>query len=53
MKLKALPKKEGFFVDFLKRSFLIEFAGIGINFNIIKTLRTEDLCVDMPATVSP
>jgi hypothetical protein len=31
----------------------IEFTGIGINFNIIKTLRTEDLCVDMPATVSP
>jgi hypothetical protein len=33
--------------------FFIEFSGIGINCNIIKTFRAEDLCVDMPAAVSP
>jgi len=34
-------------------NFFIEFAGIGINFNVIKTLRAENLCIDMPAAVSP
>ena len=53
MKLKALPKKRAFLLIVLIGIFFIEFAGIRINFNIIKTLRTEDLCVDMPATVSP
>jgi hypothetical protein len=33
--------------------FSIDFSGIGINFNIIKTLWAEDTCIDMPAAVSP
>jgi len=33
--------------------FSIDFSGIGINFNIIKTNRTKNTCIDMPAAVSP
>jgi hypothetical protein len=33
--------------------FFINFAGKRINFNIIKTGRTKDTCIDMPTAISP